>query len=78
MFTSTLRIIATTQLRKCPWGAKKGLINRGLRVLDIATGEQSWINNFRTDVLDPTKGQYIRWDGRNVLCLVEADCDDEF
>lgn len=76
--TATYKVIAKTQLRRCPWGTKKGLLNRGLLVADINTGEQSWISNFRIDVIDPRPLQLIRWDGRNILCIVNDLNENDF
>lgn len=76
--TATYKVIAKTQLRRCPWGTKKGLLNNGLLIADINTGEQSWISNFRTDVFDPRPQQLIRWDGRNILCIVDGLGEQDF
>lgn len=79
MITGTFEVLANSKLRKSTCGHTRGLTNRGLKIRDLETSNVSWVNNYRTDVLDPQKGDFIRWDGRNVLCIVEGVQDyDQF
>ena len=76
--TETYRVITKTKLRRCNWGHKNGLVNRGYLVASLLDGTKSWIDNFRTDVIDPEKNQLIRWDGRNILCVVTGMSENDF
>lgn len=79
MSTTTQVIIASTKIRASDRGYTRGLKFRGLLVREAGTDETAtWINNFCTHALDPQKGDLIRYDGKSILCIVEATNENEF
>ena len=42
----------------------------GLKIRDIETGKNSWVNNERLDNKDINKGDYVRFEGK-ILTLIK-------
>jgi hypothetical protein len=58
----TYQVLARTNIRRGRYGSR----NRGLKIQDLETGEISWINNERPFDRDIDKGDYIRYNGKNI------------